>query len=92
MNIQQIREELASNILKIDPIGKKLKFILDDNFVIIDGSGDKNVLRDQDEEANCTITMSIDTYEKLQQKKIKPMIATLTGKPKQMQTGRSRFT
>ncbi len=82
MEFEQIKAELANNIQKIDPIGKKLKFVLDDKVMVIDGSGDANVLSTEDVEANCTVTMSIDTYVKLQKKQIKPMIATLTGKLK----------
>ena len=82
MEITQIRQELSDNVKKIDPLGKKLKFRLDDDFIIIDGTEGKNILRDSDEEADCTITMSNETYLKLQRKEIKPMIATLTGKIK----------
>lgn len=82
MDIIEIRRELAEKVKEIPPIGKKLKFKLDDNFILIDGSGDINDLRDTDEEANTTITMSVDTYLKLQKGEIKPMIATLTGKIK----------
>lgn len=82
MEIEQIRKELAENVKKIDPLGKKLKFKLDDDIMLIDGSTDKNVLSDKDEEADCTIIMSKETYGKLQRKEIKPMIATLTGKLK----------
>jgi len=82
MTIEEIRNELNGKIEKIDPIGKKLKFKLDDDIILIDGSGEKNILSDIDEDANCTITMSKETYVKLQRKEIKPMIATLTGKIK----------
>ena len=82
MEIEKIKEDLSANILKIDPIGKKLKFILDNKPIVIDGSGDINVIREVDEEADCTITMSVETYSKVKNKKIKPMIATLTGKIK----------
>ena len=82
MDIHGIRRELAGKVKEIPPIGKILKFKLDEHFITIDGSGDTNELRDTDEEANCTITMSVDTYLKLQRKEIKPMIATLTGKLK----------
>lgn len=82
MSIEQIRSELAEKVKQIDPIGKKLKFLLDDDIMLIDGSGANNIMSDKDDEADCTITMSKETYIKLQQKKIKPMIATLTGKLK----------
>ena len=48
----------------------------------IDGAGTENVMSSEDADADCTVTMSLDTYLKLQRKEIKPMIATLTGKLK----------
>lgn len=82
MNISQIREELAEKVKHIDPIGKKLKFAMDGEYILIDGSQGSNVVTDVNEDADCTITMSLDTYLKLQRKEIKPMIATLKGKLK----------
>ncbi len=82
MDITDIRRELAEKVKTIPPLGKKLKFKLDGQLIVIDGSSEENVLRDADEEANCTITMSIETYLKLQRKEINPMIASLTGKIK----------
>ena len=82
MEIEQIRLELAEKVKTVDPIGKKLKFKLDDDIILIDGSVGENVISDFDGEADCTITMSKETYLKLQRKEIKSMIATLTGKIK----------
>ena len=82
MEIQDLRDELSAKIKAIDPIGKKLKFNIDGEFMLIDGSGDVNVMREEDEEADCTVTMSKDTYLKLQRKEIKPLMATLKGQLK----------
>ncbi len=82
MEIQDLRDELSAKVKAIDPIGKRLKFNIDGEFMLIDGSGDSNTISDQDEDADCTIIMSKETYLKLQRKEIKPMIATLTGKLK----------
>lgn len=82
MDFITIKTELAENVKKIAPIGKKLKFQLDDDVLVIDGSGNENILSEEDVEADCTVIMSKEIYVKLQQKKIKPMIATLTGKLK----------
>ncbi len=81
MKIDQIRKELQEKVRTIDPIGKVLKFNLDNEFIIID-SADNNKISSEDREADCVITMSINTYLKLQKKEIKPLIATLTGKLK----------
>lgn len=82
MDINEIRQDLDGKVKTIPPLGKKLKFKLDDQVILIDGSGESNVVSDADTEANTTITMSIETYLKLQRGEIKPMIATLTGKIK----------
>jgi putative sterol carrier protein len=82
MEITEIRKNLEEKVKSIDPIGKKLKFNLDGEIVLIDGSNNLNIVTDKDEDADCTITMSKETYLKLQRREIKPMIATLTGKLK----------
>ena len=82
MDIQTIRQELAEKIKLIDPIGKTLKFNIDGDYMYIDGTGDQNIMKTEDLDADCTVTMGLDTYLKLQKKQIKPMIATLTGKLK----------
>lgn len=82
MDIQKIKQDLAEKVAVISPIGKKLKFKLDNDAILIDGTGDKNIVYDLDEEADCTIIMSQETYLKIQRNEIKPLMATLTGKLK----------
>lgn len=82
MDIEQIRQELAEKVKGIAPIGKRLKFELDDHYILIDGSGEENTLSDENGDADCTVIMSVDTYLKLQRKEMKPMIATLKRKLK----------
>lgn len=82
MEIHQLREELAQKINEIEPLGGRLKFVMDGQFMLIDGKGSSNTISDKDEDADCTITMSLDTYLKLQAKQLKPLIATLSGKLK----------
>ncbi|MFT4595528.1 MAG: acyl-CoA dehydrogenase [Bacteroidia bacterium] len=82
MEVADVRAELAKKVKSIDPIGKRLKFVIDGESMLIDGAGTENVMSSEDADADCTVTMSLDTYLKLQRKEIKPMIATLTGKLK----------
>lgn len=82
MKTAQIRQELTDKVRLIEPIGKKLKFKLDEEVFLIDGTGDTNTVTDLDEDADCTIIMSADTYLKLRRKEINPMMATITGKIK----------
>lgn len=82
MEIEKIRQDLAEKVKAISPIGKRLKFKLDEHSILIDGTGEANFVTDKDDEADCTISMSKETYLKIQRNEIKPMIATLTGKIK----------
>ena len=52
MEITQIRKELEEKVKKIDPIGKRLKFNLDGEIILIDGSNDPNVVTDNDDMAD----------------------------------------
>jgi putative sterol carrier protein len=82
MEIEIIRKELAAKVTGINPIGKRLKFNIDGEYILIDGRSNTNIVTDTNEEADCTITLSKDTYLKLQRKEIKPMLASITGKIK----------
>lgn len=73
---------MAEKVKTIDPIGKKLKFNLDEGVILIDGSGGENMVSAEDLDADCTISMSIDTWLKLQNKEIKPFVAVMKGKMK----------
>lgn len=82
LTIEKIQSDMVINAATIPPLGKKLKFQLDDKVMLIDGTGEANVVTLEDCEANCTIKMSIETYEKLQKKQLKPFMATMSGKIK----------
>jgi len=59
-----------------------MKLILDDKIVVIDGSGEKNIISNEDVEADCSITMSLDNFKKLNKGQINPMMAVMSGKIK----------
>jgi putative sterol carrier protein len=82
MAIEKIRADLAEKVKEIDPIGKTLKFELDEHIMLIDGRGEHNIMTDDDAAADWTVIMSVETYLKLQRNEIKPMVATLTRKLK----------
>ena len=85
MNIEEICADMAEKASQIDPLGKSLMFYLDEERMLIDGSGDSNqvaIVTGQDIEAECTVRMSLDTYGKLQRREIKPFMAVASGKIK----------
>lgn len=85
MTIDEISRDMAEKSSGLDPLGKTLLFLLDDEKMLIDGTGDANVVSvvsGQDVEADCTVRMSLETYGKLQRKEIKPFMAVASGKIK----------
>ena len=85
MTIDEIANDMSQKAGTLDPLGKTLLFCLDDEEMLIDGTGDTNVVSvvsGQGVEADCTVRMSLDTYDKLQRKAIKPFMAVASGKIK----------
>lgn len=76
--IAAINEQAAST----DPIGAKLKFELDEYVIFIDGTGDTNVISQEGDEADCTISTSIETLAQLKSGDLNPMMAVMGGKVK----------
>ncbi len=82
MDISDIRKEFASRASSVPAIGKKLKLMIDDEPVIVDGTGSENQVRGVDEDADCTIAMSMDSFLKTVKGELNPMMAVMTGKIK----------
>ena len=82
MDITTVIEQLNVQASNVEPLGATIKFQLDENSVFIDGTGEKNVISSEDKEADCTITMSVDTLLKLKSGDLNPMMAVMTGKIK----------
>ena len=62
--------------------GAKLKFVLGEDVILIDGTGDSNIVSQNDEEAACTISTEADTFLQLKNGELNPMMAVMTGKVK----------
>lgn len=82
MTIDVIAEQLRLQAENVSPIGAKLKFVLDDETIMIDGSGDKNVVSMDDGEADTVIITSKETLMKLKSGELNPMMAVMGGKVK----------
>lgn len=66
----------------IEPIGAKIKFKLDENVILIDGTGSENIISQDDAEADCTISMAMSDFIKLKDGDLNPMMAVMSGKIK----------
>ena len=85
MKMEEICADMTEKAGLIDPLGKTLLFQLDDERLLVDGTGDSNLVSietGREVEAECTVRMSLDTYGKLQRKEIKPFMAVASGKIK----------
>ena len=65
-----------------DPIGGTLKFVIDESIVFIDGSGGSNVISEDDKDADCTISTSLEVLLKLKNGEVNPMMAVMGGQIK----------
>lgn len=75
-------EAISAQAENIAPFGAKLKFVLGEEIILIDGSGDKNVVTTNDEDADCTISTDPDTFKALKSGELNPMMAVMSGKVK----------
>ena len=82
MTLEVIADELKKQAENVSSLGAKLKFVLDDDVIMIDGSGDSNIVSTEDGEADTTIICSKDTLVKLKNGELNPMMAVMGGKVK----------
>ena len=82
MDATALLAQLNDQAQKTDPIGATIKFEVDEHVVFIDGTGDSNVVSQANDDADCTITTSLDTLMKLQSGDLNPMMAVMGGKIK----------
>ena len=82
MEIKTIIDGINAQAVGAAPLGSCIKFQLDDNIIIVDGSGENNVVSTEDKEADCTIITSVDTFRSLQTGDLNPMMAVMSGKVK----------
>lgn len=82
MDFSNLVDQIQTQAQNVAPIGATIKFVLDDNPLFIDGTGEKNMVSTEDKDADCTITTSVDTLVKLKSGDLNPMMAVMSGKIK----------
>lgn len=82
MGIESILEAITKQAANVAPFGAKLKFVLGEDVILIDGTGNSNIVSQNDEEAACTISTEADTFMQLKNGELNPMMAVMTGKVK----------
>ncbi len=79
MSTNPILAAIQQQADNVAPLGAKLKFQLGDLTIFIDGTGDKNHVSTEDAEADCTISTDADTFLKLKNGDLNPMMAVMSG-------------
>lgn len=82
MNIENIYAAIKDQAANVTPFGAKLKFVIGDQIILIDGTGAANVVSQNDEEAACTISTDADTFIQLKSGDLNPIMAVMSGKVK----------
>jgi putative sterol carrier protein len=79
----EIFEAIKKQAANVGPFNAKLKFVLDDEIILIDGSdGATNIVTTDDVDADTVIICKKETFLKLQSGDLNPMMAVMTGKVK----------
>jgi putative sterol carrier protein len=82
MSHQKVFEQFKERAENASPLGGTLKFIVDENPILIDGNDDQNTISMDDSEADCTIVVSTEVLEKLRDGELNPMMAVMGGQIK----------
>lgn len=80
--IDQITEEVRKQAANVEPINDTIKIMLDDEAIFIDGTGETNVVSNEDKEATTTIITSQENFIKMAKGELNPMMAVMGGKVK----------
>ncbi len=79
----EIFESIKKQAANVSPFNAKLKFILDDEIILINGNdGSSNIVTTDDVDADTVIICEKETFLKLKSGDLNPMMAVMTGKVK----------
>lgn len=82
MNFESILSAIQERAATASALGSKLKFSLGDQQIMIDGTGENNVVSTTDGEADCTVTVTPEDLGALMRGDLNPVMAFMSGKIK----------
>ncbi|MFM8449623.1 MAG: SCP2 sterol-binding domain-containing protein [Haliscomenobacter sp.] len=82
MSFESLFDQFKAKVASMPPIGKTLKLVVDEHIVFLDLTTDTPQISSEDKEADCTISASMETLEKLRKGELNPMMAAMSGKIK----------
>ncbi len=80
MTLEELTAEISISAASAKISGKTIKLLLDVGVVYIDLRQAPATVTNDDQPADATITLTLDTLEKLSNKEINPMMAIMSGK------------
>ena len=82
MSLENMISQFEKRAATAAPIGGSIKFEVDGVGIIIDGSGDTNLVKASEGAADCTISLTAEVLQKLRDGDINPMMAVMGGQIK----------
>ncbi|MEJ0045139.1 MAG: SCP2 sterol-binding domain-containing protein [Rhodospirillales bacterium] len=82
MSVSEIEAAFASRLDQFGDLGATVKFDFGDDRLWIDGTQKPAVMSHEDKDAECTLTITPDNLIAIQQGKLDPTMAFMTGKLK----------
>ncbi len=83
MDLQEITEGMRERVGEDSGLNATIKFDFgDDGIIFVDGESSPNSVSNEDREADCTIKISIENFEKLVDGDLNPTTAFMMGKLK----------
>ena len=82
MSLENMVSQFEKRAANASPIGGTIKFEVDGQGILIDGTGDKNTVAASNAEADCTISLTAEVLQKLRDGDINPMMAVMGGQIK----------
>ena len=82
MSLNNMISQFEKRAATAAPIGGTLKFEVDGMGILIDGSGETNMVKASEDAADCTISLTAEVLQKLRDGEINPMMAVMGGQIK----------
>lgn len=82
MSLENMISQFEKRASTAAPIGGSIKFEVDGQGILIDGTGETNTVTTSNGEADCTISLTAEVLQKLRDGDINPMMAVMGGQIK----------
>lgn len=84
MTFNEVSDKIKSQASRVPQLGKTMKLVLGDDteVVYVDMTTTPAVVSNENKDADCTITTTIETLEALRSGSLNPMMAVMGGKIK----------